>query len=122
MELNIGEIIVDEELEIGNIQLDVVKEFPELEDIEITPSTTDMVYKSENYYGYNEVTVKGIEGVAEDLTTELTEQDNLIKEQEVTIEDIANLLDEKVANVFPTVEENTLILSRGNVEGGVLSI
>ena len=60
----------------------VVKEvYPELENIEITPSTTDKVYKSENYYGYNEVKVKGVDGATENLTTELTEQDSLITNQ-----------------------------------------
>lgn len=62
MEINIGNIIVEEEIEISGIELDLVKEYPKLEDIEITPSTTDKVYKSENYYGYNEVLVKGVEG------------------------------------------------------------
>lgn len=44
------------------VELNAKKILPQLEDIEITPSTTDKVYKSKDYYGYNEVIVKGVEG------------------------------------------------------------
>ena len=49
-----------EEQEI-NLISEGEKVLPPLEDIEIKPSTTDKVYKSENYYGYNQVLVKGVE-------------------------------------------------------------
>lgn len=61
----------------------------------------------------------------EDLTAELTEQDQLITTQEVTIEDIITALEGKSASgggITSTVEGNTLILSHANIEGGVLSI
>ena len=65
------------------------------------------------------------DGVTEDLTKELTEQNNLITTQEITIENIITALENKVAGgggIIPKVEGNTLILSGANVEGGVLSI
>lgn len=42
------------------IHIDTEKVYPELEDIEITPTTEEQKIKSENYYGYNEVTVKPV--------------------------------------------------------------
>lgn len=63
-------------------------------------------------------------GNVENLTEELTEQDNLIAIQEVTIENIITALEGKSAGggVDVSVEGNTLILSDANIEGGVLSI
>lgn len=182
MEINIGNIIVEEEINIGGFELDLVKEYPPLEDLEVTPSGVEQNFKSTKY-GYDNVKVKAVEsdtlniipteteqqhiglyGIVnvdkipseyvktegtleitdngeynvktyekanvniekkEDLSAELTEQDNLITTQEVTIEDIVEALEGKIAgggSVIPTIEENTLIFSSGKVEGGVLSI
>ena len=38
----------------------VIKEYPDLENIEITPSKEEQTFKSKNYYGYNEVKVNGV--------------------------------------------------------------
>lgn len=38
----------------------VIKEYPELENIEITPSKEQQTFKSENYYGYDEVKVNAV--------------------------------------------------------------
>ena len=38
MEINIGNIVLEDELNFGNIKLDTVKVYPELENIQITPS------------------------------------------------------------------------------------
>ena len=64
-------------------------------------------------------------GDVEDLNNELTEQDELITEQEVTIENIISALEGKSVSgggISPKVEGNMLILSSVNIEGGVLSI
>lgn len=69
--------------------------------------------------------VKIIGDVAEDLTAELKEQDNLLNTQEITIENIITALEGKSAGgsgITPIVEGNILILSHANIEGGVLSI
>lgn len=69
--------------------------------------------------------VKIVGDIAEDLTAELTEQDNLLSTQEITIENIITALEGKSAGgsgIVSSVEGNTLILSHANVEGGVLSI
>ena len=60
MEIELAEIIVDEEIEIGDMELDVVKVYPELEDLEVTPSTEEQNFKSSKY-GFNNVKVKPME-------------------------------------------------------------
>lgn len=76
--------------------------------------------------GEIKIGVKNIyHGLDEDLSTELTEQDNLLTEQEITIENIISALEGKSAGgsgITPIVEGTTLILAGANVEGGVLSI
>jgi hypothetical protein len=105
----------------GNIKTSKI--YPDLEDLEITPSDSEQKFKSSKY-GYDNVTVKAVEGITENLTTELTEQEELLDTQEITIENIIIALEGKAVGggIIPTVEGNTLILSHANVEGGVLSI
>lgn len=79
--------------------------YPELEDLEVTPSGEEQIFKSEKY-GYDTVTVKATEGIIEDLTNELTEQDNLLTEQETTIEDIIGALQNKSAGGSGNTEES----------------
>ena len=57
--------------------------------------------------------VKIVGDIAEDLTAELTEQDNLLNTQEITIENIISALEGKSAGsggITPTVEGNTQML------------
>lgn len=84
-----------EEISLGNIKVDIQKVYPELEDLEVTPTREEQKFKSSKY-GYNEVTVKGVD-LKEDLSVELTEQDNLLNTQETTIEDIITALEGKSA-------------------------
>lgn len=62
--------------------------------------------------------------VSEDLSAELTEQNDLLSTQEITIDNIVTALEGKCAGggITSKVEGNTLILSSGTIEGGVLSI
>ena len=60
MEISIGEIILDEEIKLGNIELDVVKEYPYLENLEITPTGGQQIFTHPDSYGYNEVKVDAI--------------------------------------------------------------
>lgn len=87
MKVNLGEIIVNsemhisgitvkEETNIGNVKLDYVKEFPELEDLEIIPTTEEQNFKSSKY-GYNNVKVNAIE----------TEELNLVLEKEAQVKE-----------------------------------
>ena len=64
-EIEVGEVVIDEELLVGEMELDVIKEYPELENLEVTPSAEEQHFKSEKY-GYGEVKVKGVE--SEEIT------------------------------------------------------
>ncbi len=87
----------------------------ELEDLVVTPTSEEQIFKSEKY-GYDKVTVKGAD-LREDLSTELTEQDELLSEQEVTIDDIVEALKDKAGvgialqekSVIPTTEEQSVV-------------
>lgn len=75
-EMHISDITVKEETNIGNVKLDYVKEFPELEDLEIIPTTEEQNFKSSKY-GYNNVKVNAIE----------TEELNLVIEKETQVKE-----------------------------------
>ena len=110
-------------LEEENNELDLIvleeeiKEITQsLENLEITPSGVEQYFKSENYYGYDEVKVKAVASYT--LNAVPTE-----KNQTITgLYGIVNI--EKIPEeyVVPKVENEILILSRGKVEGGVLSL
>ena len=95
MEINIGKIILDEEVCIGDLELNVVKETPELEDLIVIPSAEEQNFKSEKY-GYNNVKVKAIE--TEELSIMPTNQEQ-IKEgifNKVTVAGSENLVADNI--------------------------
>lgn len=55
MEINIGEIIIDEEVNIGELQLDITIERPEYETLKITPTTEEQIREGR----YNKVIIEG---------------------------------------------------------------
>jgi hypothetical protein len=93
-----------------------LKIYPELEDLEITPYGVEQNFKSEKYYGYDNIKVKAVESETLEITP--TEE-----EQQITgLFGIVNVNKIPEKYVVPKINENTLILSRGKVKGGVLSI
>lgn len=60
MEKEINGIVLEDEIEIGEIELDFMVEKPNLENIEITPSKEEQVFNHPNSDGYDEVRVKGV--------------------------------------------------------------
>ena len=95
MEINIGKIILDEEVCIGDLELNVVKETPELEDLIVIPSAEEQNFKSEKY-GYNNVKVKAIETEELSITPGVEEQ---IKEgvfSKVTVTGSENLIPDNI--------------------------
>lgn len=54
----------------GQLNASIIHEYPELENVEITPAVEDKVYKSD-MYGFNEVLVKGVQAyIDEDIKPE----------------------------------------------------
>ena len=138
------EIILEYEDDIEQIidvlEEEIVKVFPELEDLEVTPSAAEQKFKSEKY-GYDNVTVKAVETdelhiipsietqveeglfskvtveAIEDLTDEITEQDEIITNQDSTIENIIKVLTQKSGvnnklqekSVMPSTETQEII-------------
>lgn len=97
MEINIGEIIVDEEVNIGEIELDVIKQYPELESLEVTPTSQEQTFKSDKY-GYSNVKVKAIESEELNIAPSSEEQ---IKEgmfDKVTVAGDKNLIPGNIKN------------------------
>ena len=71
----------------GKLNASIIKEYPELEEITITPTLEEQKFKP-TQYGFSEVTVKAVQGISDNVR----------------------------------VEENTLIINEGNVEGSVLTL
>ena len=67
MKINFGNVKLKKKINFGDIKLGVKKVYPELENIEITPSGFEQKFKSEKY-GYNEIKVKAVESDALEVT------------------------------------------------------
>lgn len=87
MEIEIGAILLENEIEIGSIEMDIQKVYPELEDIEITPSETEQNFKSSKY-GYDNVKVKAINSEKLDITPTFENQNFSGLYDEVNVERI----------------------------------
>lgn len=80
---------------IAKLNKVIVKQYPELEDLEVTPSLEQQKFKSDKY-GYNEVTVNAIECEALNIKPSSEEQ---VKEglfNRVTVEGESNLVSENI--------------------------
>lgn len=75
MEINIGDVELKKRINIGNVEVGVKKIFPELENLEVTPSLQQQTFKS-NMYGYNIVNVKEIQGKELTVIPTMEEQVN----------------------------------------------
>ena len=73
MEEEIGELDFVKEFEFGELELDIVEVFPELEALEITPTLEEQNLKSSKY-GYSDVIVKAIETEDLEITPQKEEQ------------------------------------------------
>lgn len=102
----------------GKLNSGIIHEYPELENLEITPSIKEQHFKSEKY-GYNNVVVNAIESKELNVTPGVTEQ---VKEglyNKVTVAGDSNLIPENIAKdieIFGVVgkaeskgEENAII-------------
>lgn len=60
MEIEIGKIVLEDEIEIGAIEMDIQKIYPKLEDLEIKPSGQEQIFKHPNSYGYDTIIVSPV--------------------------------------------------------------
>ena len=79
----------------GKLNNAVVREYPELEDLTVTPSAEEQHFKSEKY-GYNNVTVKAVEGEELNIipSTETQVKEGLYNK--VTVQGDSNLIPENI--------------------------
>lgn len=59
-EFKFGSLKIENEIKFGKIKVDIQKVYPELEDLEVIPTGEEQTFKSSKY-GYDNVTVKGVE-------------------------------------------------------------
>lgn len=60
MEINIGDLVLENEIELGAVELDVKTETPNIENLNITPMKQTQIFTHPNSYGYDKVTVEAI--------------------------------------------------------------
>lgn len=87
MIINIGNIKIKKKINVGNIKLGTQKVYPELEDLEITPSETEQNFKSSKY-GYDNVKVKAINSEKLDIIPTFENQNFRGLYDEVSVERI----------------------------------
>lgn len=108
MEIEIGEIILEEEVEINEIELDVEKVYPELEDLEVTPSSIEQNFNHPNSYGYDKVKVKAVEGDTLNVTPTTQNQQYTGLYGTVNVSAVDNTIDN---NIQPeNIKENVNVL------------
>lgn len=98
----------------GNLNNGVEYRYPVLENLNIKPSGVEQRFNHPNSYGYDEVVVEAVESDTLDVVP--TEE----KQQITGLYGIVNVEPIPEEYVVAEVEENTLVLSRVDVEGGAL--
>ena len=100
----------------GKLNVSIVKEYPELENITITPSLEEQKLKSK-MYGYGEVIVEGIPATDIKITPTTEEQ---IKEG-LFNKVIVEAVEEGTGGSVPIIQEGILIFNgTESIEGEVL--
>lgn len=86
----------------GNLNASIIKQYPELENITITPTLEEQKLKSEKY-GFDEIIVQGIPATDLEINPSFEEQveEGLFKEVKV------GAIPQETLNIIPTEEEQT---------------
>lgn len=86
----------------GNLNASIIKQYPELENITITPTLEEQKLKSEKY-GFDEIIVQGIPATDLEINPSFEEQveEGLFKEVRV------GAIPQETLNIIPTEEEQT---------------
>lgn len=108
-----GKISTNQKI-VGNVGINTIKIYPELENLEITPSEVEQIFKSEKY-GYNEVKVKAVESEELNIIPSTEEQ---VKEgifSKVTVKGIET----EEVTIIPSKEEQVKngLFSKVTVQG-----
>lgn len=103
MEFEFGELIVDEELEFGELELDVITQTPPLINLEVTPTNKEQVFNHEGSYGYDEVRVKAVTGETLNIIPSKEEQRFNGIYTEVNVDGLVT----SALNIIPTTEEQS---------------
>ena len=142
MEFEIGNIILEEEIDIGNFELDIQLDTVVLENLEVTPTREEQVFNHPNSGGYDEVKVKAIISENLNILPTLEEQEFNGLYDNVKVNPVTNTIDKNIISeniragvnilgVEGTLEDgykvnvtdNTLVFSNGGtVEGSELIV
>lgn len=110
MEFDFGELIIDNELDFGELELDVVKQNPPLINLEVTPTVEEQIFTHEGEYGYDIVTVKPI-----DLKLQDKEVDIQKEQQVITADNDYDALGSVIINA-PELQDKTITPSEEEQE------
>lgn len=98
-----------------DVEIDVIRELPELEDLEVNPSTEDQSFNSSKY-GFKNVIIKGIKGEELDLNPSTAEQNvegvftkvkvNAIKTQKLNT--VPSTQEQVITGLFDEVTVNAI--------------
>lgn len=103
MEIEIGELVVDNEIKISDVELEIIKQYPELEDLEVTPSSIEQTFTHPNSYGYDEVKVKGVEASTINITPTKENQQHIGLYGTVNVSGVTSSID---SNIVPNNIKN----------------
>lgn len=103
MEIEIGELVVDNEIKISDVELEIIKQYPELEDLEVTPSSVEQTFTHPNSYGYDEVKVKGVEASTINITPTKENQQHIGLYGTVNVSGVTSSID---SNIVPNNIKN----------------
>lgn len=116
MEKEINGIVLEDEIEIGEIELDFMVEKPNLENIEITPSQQDQVFNHPASDGYDEIKVKAIVGDELNVSPTIQKQEFNGLYEKVNVNGVTNEIDTNI--ISENIKENVSILGiRGSYVG-----
>ena len=85
----------------GKTNASIIHEKPELENLTVTPTTEEQHFKSENYYGYDNVIVNPIQGEDLNITPSTEEQVSTGVYTKVTV----NPIQGETLNIIPNEEQ-----------------
>ena len=116
MEIDIGEIILDEELKIDDLELDTIKVYPELKDLEVTPTSVEQNFSHPNSYGYDKVKVKAVSSDTLNITPTTSSQEYTGLYGTVNVSAVDNTIDNNIS--AENIKDGVSILGvEGNLQG-----